>query len=117
MKASISDNIRMFREAKGLSQDFVAGKLEITQQAYSQMEKNPDSMSLKRLKDLSKVLGVDIPTLLNMPSNWIQYNSNQSGGYSATKMEFHGLPGDKRDEIIVDLLKEIDRLKALLYEQ
>jgi hypothetical protein len=52
-----------------------------------------------------------------MPSNWIQYNSNQSGGYSATKMEFHGLPGDKRDEIIVDLLKEIDRLKALLYEQ
>ena len=117
MKTNVSDNIRLFREAKGFSQGFVANKLEITQQAYSQLEKNPDSMSLKRLKDLSKILEVDIPTLLNETNSWILYNNNQSGGYAATKMEFHGISDDKRDEIIKSLLQEIDRLKALVYSR
>lgn len=42
---------------------------------------------------------------------------NQSGGYAATKMEFHGTPEDKKDEIIKNLLEEIEQLKTKLYEQ
>jgi transcriptional regulator with XRE-family HTH domain len=117
MKVNVSDNISMFRVAKGFSQGFVANKLQITQQVYSKLEKNPDTMSLKRLKDLSKILEVDIPTLLNDTNSWILYNNNQSGGYAATKMEFHGISDDKRDDIIKSLLQEIDRLKAVVYSK
>jgi DNA-binding XRE family transcriptional regulator len=35
------NKIRMLREGIGLSQEYVAEKLNITQQAYSKMEKNP----------------------------------------------------------------------------
>lgn len=38
-KISLEDNIRIIREARGYSQDYVASRLEITQQAYSNIEK------------------------------------------------------------------------------
>jgi transcriptional regulator with XRE-family HTH domain len=49
MKVNISETIRLIRESKGYSQDFVASKLYITQQAYSRLEKNPENMTLKSL--------------------------------------------------------------------
>lgn len=58
MKVYTTDNIRLIRVSKGFSQEFIAKKLNITQQAYSLMEKNPDIMTLKRLKDLCKILDV-----------------------------------------------------------
>jgi transcriptional regulator with XRE-family HTH domain len=42
------NKIRMLREGIGLSQEYVAEKLNITQQAYSKMEKNPQNVTLER---------------------------------------------------------------------
>ena len=38
MKANIGDKIRKVRELKGFTQDFMAGKLEMSQRAYSKIE-------------------------------------------------------------------------------
>jgi transcriptional regulator with XRE-family HTH domain len=88
-KNNISENIRFLRDSKGYSQGYVSDKLKVTQQAYSRMEKNPENMSLKRLRDLSKILGVELITILDEDNAYIQHNFNQKGGQAATKMVFN----------------------------
>lgn len=58
------NKIRMLREGIGFSQDYVAKKLNITQQAYSKIEKSPNTATLERLKQPSEVLGVKINSLV-----------------------------------------------------
>ena len=108
MKISISENIRLIREAKGYSQEFVAQKLKVTQQAYSQMEKTPEDMTLKRLKELSIILDVQLITLLGEDNIYLQQNYNQHGGQAATQMVFSTVTNDEKDlyERLINQLKE-----------
>jgi transcriptional regulator with XRE-family HTH domain len=86
---SISDNIRLIREARGYTQEYVAKKLKVTQQAYSIMEKKPENMTLDRLNHLADILGVKLLALLGEENAYLQNNFNQQGGQSATKMVFN----------------------------
>ncbi len=110
MKKSVSDNIRLIRESKNFSQDYIAKKLKVTQQAYSQMEKNPDTMALYRLRDLCKILDVELITLLGEENAYLQQNYNQKGGQAATKMVFNNTSEDAKDlyeRLIAELKEEI----------
>jgi transcriptional regulator with XRE-family HTH domain len=109
-KTSISENIRLIRESRGYSQEYIAGRLNVTQQAYSNMEKKPENMTLARLKDLAKILDVSLLTLICEEHSYIFNNFNQQGGNAATKMEqyissesalkiYEGLINDLREEI------------------
>jgi transcriptional regulator with XRE-family HTH domain len=89
MKKSISENIRFIREAKNYSQDFVARKLKLTQQAYSQIENKPENATLARLKQLAEILDVSLIELIGEESAFFQQNYNQQGGQAATQMVFH----------------------------
>jgi transcriptional regulator with XRE-family HTH domain len=110
IKISISDNIRLIREAKGYSQDYIAKKLKVSQQAYSSMEKQPDNMSLKRLIDLCKVLEVNLVTLLSEDNVYVQQNYNQQGGQASNKMTANNsseLEKELYERIIAQLKEEI----------
>lgn len=61
----------------------------ISQQMYSQIEKNPEKTTLKRLKDLADALQVNLNTLLNEDESFLQQNFNQQGGNTASQMNFH----------------------------
>jgi len=50
--------IRAWREYKGLSQQEIAGKMNITQAAYSQMEKPGARLRKSTLEKIAAVLGV-----------------------------------------------------------
>ena len=63
-KKSIADNIRRIRESLGYSQDYVAIRLDISQQAYSTIEKTPEKSTLSRLRQISEILQVPLVTLL-----------------------------------------------------
>jgi transcriptional regulator with XRE-family HTH domain len=116
MKTSVSENIRMTRELKGFSQDYVAKQLDVTQQAYSQMEKNPDSMTLKRLKDLCKVLDVELIALLDEDNVYVQQNFHQQGGNAATKMII-STGSDENKQLYERLLSEQKEEILFLREQ
>jgi len=45
LNKNISTIIKSIRETKGFSQAYMAKKLNITQQAYSNIEKTPENMS------------------------------------------------------------------------
>jgi len=92
-----TDNIRLIRVSKGLSQEFIAKKLNITQQAYSLMEKNPDLMTLKRLKDLCEILNVNIVTLLGEENVYVQQNYHHKGGNTSAQMVVDSLTNQEID--------------------
>lgn len=112
------NKIKEIREGQGLSQEAVAYQLNISQQAYSRIEKNPDSASLKRLKDLSTVFGVSLATLVGEEDTYIQQNFQQQGGYASSVVHVHGamnlVEKELYDEHIKDLRAQIETLKALL---
>ncbi len=52
--------------AKSFSQDYMAEKLGITQQAYSKIENQVSEASLSRLQQIAQILDVPLPHLLGL---------------------------------------------------
>ena len=115
MKISISENIRLIRESKGYSQDYVSKKMKVTQQAYSAMEKKPENMTLSRLKSLASILGVNLISLIGDDSAYFQHNFSQQGGQAATQMVFNQGSDDTKslyERYIQQLNDEIHFLRS-----
>lgn len=114
---NIGNKIKMVRESINLSQEYVAAKLNISQQAYSRMEKNPDNISVSRLRELSSILGVPFNTLVGEDDLYIQQNYNQQGGNAGTVMYVQGLADSERkvyEERINDLKQQLEAMQKLL---
>jgi transcriptional regulator with XRE-family HTH domain len=117
MSEQKQNRIKSFREGQGLSQDFIAGKLNITQQAYSKIESNPDTASLKRLRDLSEILGVTLTSIIGEDDTYILQNFQQQGGNASTVMYVNGVSENERksyENHISDLKSEIEVLRKLV---
>ncbi len=109
--------IRVIRESNGLSQDYVASRLDITQQAYSNIEKHPDNASVKRLRQLAEVFSVPVTSLIGESEQYIQQNFQQQGGQAATVIHVQGMPENERklyERLIEELKSEIALLKSML---
>ena len=110
--------IKEIREGQGMSQEAVAYQLNISQQAYSRIEKNPDSASLKRLRDLSSIFGVSLATLVGEEDTYIQQNFQQQGGHASSIVHVHGTMNLVEKEIyeehIKDLRLQIDTLTDII---
>lgn len=121
MKKDSINRIKEIREGQGLSQEAVAYQLNISQQAYSRIEKNPDSASLKRLRDLSAVFGVPLNSIVGEEDTYIQQNFQQQGGHASSIVHVHGtmnvVEKDMYEEHIKDLRQQIDTLTSLLKKQ
>jgi transcriptional regulator with XRE-family HTH domain len=107
------NKVRMLREGIGFSQEYVANKLEISQQAYSKLEKNPDSATLERLRQLSEVLGVSINSIVGDEDMFIQQNFQQQGGNASTVMYMTGL-ADRERTALLQQIQQLENQVALL---
>lgn len=107
-KIPVSDNIRIIRENLGYSQEYIASSLDITQQAYSHIEKHPEKATLKRLKEIANILQVNIITLIGEEETYIMQNFHQQGGNAATQF----IVSDK--SLIHSLKEEIAFLRSLV---
>lgn len=118
MKNDTSNRIKEIREGQGMSQEAVAYQLNISQQAYSRIEKNPDSASLKRLRDLSSVFGVPLNSLVGEDDIYIQQNFQQQGGNAASIVHVHGTMNLIEKEMyeghLKDLRQQIETLTEIL---
>jgi len=82
---NISNNIRKLREKKGFSQEFVAGKLGISQSTYSKLERDISNITLVRLYKIADILEEDVTTVLDIgKKNIINNRNNQGNGYVET---------------------------------
>jgi transcriptional regulator with XRE-family HTH domain len=113
MNELASQTIRNIRESKGYSQDYIAQKLGITQQAYSAGEKNPDSFTLKRLRSLSKIFQVPLSVLIGEENVLVQQNYHQQGGQAAAQMIVNGL-SEAEKEMYRRTIEELNETIRLL---
>ncbi len=116
-KLSISENIRLIRESQGYSQDYVAIKLEITQQAYSAIEKNPERATLSRLKEIAAILQVPLVTLLGEDEINLQQNFHQAGGNAATVFKNVSSGSEVYEKWIAELKEEVQFLRKLVSDK
>ena len=118
MKNNSINKIKEIRESQGLSQESVAYQLNISQQAYSRIEKNPDSASVKRLRDLSNVFGVSLASLIGEEDTYIQQNFQQQGGHASSVVHVHGTMNLVEKEMyeghLKDLRQQIERLTEII---
>lgn len=60
----VSGNIRKIREFRNYTQDYLAAKLSISQNAYSKIELGYSKITVERLFQIADILEVDVMHLL-----------------------------------------------------
>ena len=61
----IAGKIRLLRESKNYTQEYLAMKLNISQNAYSKIELGYSKLSVDRLYQIAEVMEVDVNELLS----------------------------------------------------
>ncbi len=61
---AVAANIRKIREFRNYTQDYLAAKLEISQNAYSKLELGYSNITLQRLIHIALILEVDLQSFL-----------------------------------------------------
>lgn len=65
----IISNIRKIREFRNYTQNYLAAKLDISQNAYSKIELGYSSITLNRLIEISDILEVDLMDIISPDAN------------------------------------------------
>lgn len=63
---AVAANIRKVRELRNYTQDYLAAKLDISQNAYSKIELGYSNITLNRLLCIADVLEADVAELLTI---------------------------------------------------
>lgn len=114
-------NIKSLRERKNLTQEFVANELGISQNTYSNIESGAVKLTIERLMEISKILGVSAEELITNDSQTFNFhNSNieKFYGYIETLQEENKELTQTTIKLLSDqityLQKENERLVKLL---
>lgn len=89
----LGENIRKIRELRGVSQQFIADALSISQKNISRIETGQSSPTFNTLVRISSILEVDLKVILDFDVKFVFNNviHNQNGGefvaYNDTEVE------------------------------
>lgn len=115
------EKIRMIRELRGFSQEYMADKLGIKQNGYSKIELNQTRLTAEMLEKISKELGVtpiDIlshqPTVVNMASNHGTQGIGHIEHFYADQKELVEKMLASKDKEIAQLTSIIESLKDVI---
>jgi transcriptional regulator with XRE-family HTH domain len=106
---AIGNKIRLLREEKGLSQENLAGALDITQSNYARLEKDDNRISIPRLIVIAKTLETTVTDLVGEKANNVV---NQNHNQEAITYLHSNFQADK--DHIQTLKNEIEYLKKML---
>jgi transcriptional regulator with XRE-family HTH domain len=62
---AIVSNIRKIREFRNYTQDYLAAKLQISQNAYSKIELGYSSITLSRLVKIAEILEIELADIIS----------------------------------------------------
>jgi len=107
---AIGKNIRVVREVRGFSQEYVAKKIGISQRTYSNIEADKSKVDTEIIKNISEVLDVDPIQLMSLNEKTLFSNCTNSGNLNT----YHQVLDKENDALknhIQQLQKEVDFLK------
>lgn len=114
---TILPKIKKIREIKGFSQEYIASKLEITQNTYSKIERGETKITLDKLNDICKALEISLDLLFNFNDRMVFNNCNQTGNFGEySTYVFNSI--DKISELYERIIdsknNEIERLQKII---
>jgi len=102
----IGTNIRKERMLKGYSQDWLASKLNISQNVISDIENGKVDIKLGKLEEIANILEVDPYKLIDFEKNYYNASNNSLGDNSTLKN------GTDNDELIAVYQELVASLKS-----
>ena len=106
--------IKQIRELKNVSQEFVANKLGLSIRAYSKIETGETQLTINRLNEISKALGVDPIEVLGFDDRQVFNNCKQDGYIGINHINIPEKLMQQYEKTIAVLEDEIKLLKGLL---
>ena len=86
----LGSKIRKIRDLRGYSQEYVAANLGMTQNSYSKIESDATNITVKRLDEIAKVLGVEVSTILGFDEKQVfntHFNDSSTNGGNVVYLE------------------------------
>ena len=112
---NIGQKVRRIREEKQWTQEFIANKLEISQNTYSKIESGSIKLTIDRISELSKILDVPIEDMLSDDTKTFHLNNNHIEKFYIENLqeENKGLMQSLKDQVKY-LQEENQRLLKLI---
>lgn len=110
----ITDNIFKIRISKGFSHEYMAERLQITQPAYSNIEKNRTKLTIDRIYKIAEILETSIEDILDLKTSALCNQSELMIDVNALpEREIQNLSNENK-EVYVKLISAKDEQIALL---
>lgn len=114
----VGENIKKFRELKGLTREHMAGELGMSLSGYSKIERDEVDLTLSKVERIAQVLEVNIGQILDFDASQIfNISHNQLVQGFGSKVENHNHNDEYREKYVKMLESENIRLKKLLGEE
>jgi transcriptional regulator with XRE-family HTH domain len=118
---SVNEKIRLIRETKGLSQEQLAEKLDMSPSAYGDIERGSSDIKLSRLEKIAESLEIKLSELFELNEkgslNVITFNNDNKSkvyiGSSASELEKQLAVNELKDKELAMKDREIAYLKEL----
>ncbi len=116
----IGQKIKVLREMKNFTQEYMADRLGVAQSAYSKLEKEDTDISLSKLEKISEIFNISVEDLLKINENVVFNNFNSTNIQQAScfittnEKELYDKNIATLEKHIVTLEKEIEHLKLIL---
>jgi transcriptional regulator with XRE-family HTH domain len=109
--------LKQLRELKNYTQEYMATQLGLSTRAYSKIEAGETQLTINRLNEISRVLGIEPMEILGFDHNNIFNNCTQEGDNSTMGTSTYFAPDklmEQYEQRIKHLESEIIFLRALV---
>lgn len=108
-KIKIGDNIRTWRELKGLKQVDLAKQIDISPEALSNIENGVSKPNIERMEDIADALEIEVTQLLINPQQLFHFRNN-SGKNEADNAK---QPAQFDDDLLQRVVSVMEKITAI----
>lgn len=106
--------LKQLRELKNYTQDYMATELGLSTRAYSKIEAGETQLTINRLNEISRVLGIEPMEILGFDHKNIFNNCNQEGNIGINHISIPDKLIEQYEQRIQSLESEVLFLRALV---
>lgn len=111
--ADIGMRLRRIREFRNYTQEYMAGKLDVSQNAYSKIENGITPITTDRLEQLAKILDVPVDSVLNTEHQIFNLDNNHIEKFYGHIEHLH----EENKELLQKTIAILEEQNAYLKEQ
>ena len=116
MEHFIGNNIKHIRLLKNFSQEYVAGKLEISTATFSKIENNKNGVNDYQLNTLSKIFNVTNEMLTNFSPQHIFENISNSQLFGTNSTQNNAINEEVIHALTLQLKEKDEQIKYLMLQ-